>query len=308
MTGQGARFAVLAPLLVLALLTGCAVKRPPGEPQATPPAAWSAFRAVYLHGTGGAEGLLVHASLYYSAPRGGVVRGNRTVVDLWGDFGRPLRLDVRAGIGTSLAFLREAGDGLTAFYPGEKRVYFTHGDPARGARRLGLPLPFSLDDLARVLAGSLDTLVTDRSPDMEATADGFVYRLASGPVRGLTLDETGRPVLMEGPVEVAGADGAEEEGIWRLRLDKYPDADEPDPWLARRLVLELPGNRRGVLHIMDRELRLDRWEQGALRLTVPDGVETVPLDRPVAPLPGPLTDRPANDGAPAGAALPGGDA
>lgn len=246
----------------------------------------SAFRARFVEPGPPGSGVAVRASLLYSTP----ARANRTDVQLFGEFDRPLRLDVRAGIGTMLALLREDQAGLLAFYPGQKRAY-AHSDPVVGAQLLGLPFPFSLRDLALVIAGRFGTLVPDTPARVRAIpGGGFVYSYDQGPVRLLALDRYGRPERMEGVLSEHFKAQAERDGqkvsgprVWGLAFSGYPE-DEGDPvGPARTLTLTLPKGDGAVLRVKSVTPRQEPWPDKALGLALPSGIEFIPLERQAAP-------------------------
>jgi hypothetical protein len=70
-----------------------------------------------------------------------------------------------------------------------------------GAQRLGLPFPFSLRDLASLLAGDFGALVPvvyDSVRPIPGT--GFEYSFSRGRITRLVLDEWGRPQTLTGPL------------------------------------------------------------------------------------------------------------
>ena len=234
-----------------------------------------------------ASGVAVRASLLYSTPQ----RTNRTDVQLFGDYGRPLRLDVRAGFGTMLALMREDASGLLAFYPDKSRAY-AHTDPVIGAQLLGLPFPFSMRDLALVLAGHFGTLVPSSSPlaVREQPGGGFVYSYASGPVRLLAVDVHGRPQRMEGVLSSHFKTQAEREGepvsgprLWSLVFSDYPEDDGDPEGPAKVLTLGLPKGESAVLRVKALDERAQPWPLKSLSLTLPAGSTFMSLDYKAAP-------------------------
>lgn len=235
--------------------------------------------------------LALRASLLYSTPK----RSNRTDVQLFGDYGRPLRLDVRAGFGTMLALMREDSAGLLAYYPDQKKAY-AHMDPVTGAQLLGLPFPFALRDLALVLSGHFGTLVpVDRAPASirQTSAGGYAFAYPVGPVRLLELDPHGRPLRMEGVLSPYFRTQAEREGgrpvpqgprAWAITFSDYPEDDGDPEGPARKLTLALPGDESAVLRVKDlTHGRPDLPARQILTLTLPAGTGFMALDRQTAP-------------------------
>jgi len=230
-----------------------------------------------------ASGVAVRASLLYSTPS----RSNRTDVQIFGDYARPLRLDVRAGFGTMLALMREDAGGLLAFYP-EKSKAYAHTDPVIGAQLLGMPFPFSLRDLVLVLSGHFGTLVpADVVPaGIRALPDGgFAYSFQSGPVRLLAVDAYGRPQRMEGQLSRHFKTQAEREGevvsgprLWSLVFSDFPEDDGDPEGPARVLTLGLPKGESAVLRVKGLDERAQPWPLAALKLRLPPGSSFMSLD------------------------------
>lgn len=243
------------------------------------------FRARFLAQGPQAHGLAVRASLLYSTPS----RSNRTDVQLFGEYARPLRLDVRAGLGTMLALMREDSGGLLAFYPDRSKAY-AHSDPVIGAQLLGLPFPFALKDLALVLSGSFASLIPPEPASLqERPGGGFLLRYDSGPVRLLALDPHGRPERMEGLLSRHFRTQAEREGapvsgtrVWAIVFSDYPE-DEGDPeGPATVLTLTLPKGDSAVLRVRALTPHPEPWAERALTLTLPAKAQYVSLELPPA--------------------------
>lgn len=265
------RLAALLAVIVLAAGWGCAPKHAPPPEHDDFGSVWSAFRKNYLQPPNGTTGLLVKSSLYYSSAKR--KRGNRTLVDFWGDMGLPLRLDVSAGIGTRLVHIREDRHGLLAFYP-EKGEAYSHADPVRGAELLGLPFPFSMRDLAHVLAGSFRGLVPQDFDSVRQLPNGnYQYSFSGARVSTLVLDASARPVLME---EKAGRP-------WRIEFYNYAEFNGNGGMLPDKMVVLLPKGEKGVLRIKTREFKVGLWPDSALDMPLPDGVRTLPLDHRKVP-------------------------
>ena len=263
--------AATAAVLILAVLSGCATRIPPGLELDTPRAAWSAFRQHYCVQPDG-DGLRVRASLYYSRTKP-APRTNRTLVSLWGDLDGPMRLDVSASIGTLLAHIREDAAGLLVFYPEDKKAY-AHRNPVLGATRLGMPFPFSLARLGHALMGDFSGLAPRRYAEGSAEGETFVYTVDKGPVERIVLDRTGRPLRLEG--RTAGAPGQGRR--WAFVVDRYEDAPQGTAPLPDKLTLTLDNGERGVLHIKSRELMLAPWPARSLALELPEDIVPIRLD------------------------------
>ncbi|OIQ50165.1 hypothetical protein BerOc1_02095 [Pseudodesulfovibrio hydrargyri] len=262
--------AATAAVLILAALSGCATRIPPGLELDTPKAAWSAFRQHYCVRPGG-EGVRVRASLYYSRIKP-TKRTNRTLISLWGDFDGPMRLDVSASIGTLLAHIREDDSGLLVFYPEDQKAY-AHKNSVLGATRLGMPFPFSLSELAHALSGDFSGLAPRRYAKTEAEGGNYAFTFAGGLTRRIVLDRWGRPVRLEGLTS-----RSRDARQWAFTVDRFEDAPEGRVPLPDKLTLSLDNGERGVLHIKSRELMLAAWPARSLALELPEDVVPIRLD------------------------------
>lgn len=105
----------------------------------------------------------VSASLRYDS-RG---NGHRVMAHMWSNDGilqdklmqdaltatsSPLRLDVIAGIGATVAQVREDANSFIMYAPNEKKAYYHHGS-RKPLFSLGVPVPFSLADLTDLMLG-----------------------------------------------------------------------------------------------------------------------------------------------------------
>jgi hypothetical protein len=243
------------------------------------------FRARFLVPEPPTHGLALRATLLYNTPK----RSNRTDVQLYGEYARPLRLDVRAGLGSMVALMREDAGGLLAFYPDSQKAY-AHSDPVIGAQLLGLPFPFALKDLAMVLTGCFSSLIPSEPASLQERPEGgFILRYAAGPVRLLALDSHGRPERMEGGLSPHFRTQAEREGEpvsgprdWSIAFSGYPD-DEADPeGPATVLTLTLPKGESAVLRVRALSQHPAAWPARALTLTLPAKAQYVSLERPAA--------------------------
>jgi hypothetical protein len=272
-------------LAALVLLAACAPKIDLPQYE-LPRQDLEAFRARFVTPELEGHGLAVRASLLYSTP----TRANRTDVQIFGEYARPLRLDVRAGIGTMLALMREDNGGLLAFYPRDLRAY-AHSDPVIGAQLLGLPFPFSLRDLALVLCGHFGTLVP-QTPDAISviSGGGFAFSYSTGPVRLLVLDQYGRPERMEGQLSKYFRAQVEREGqpvsgprAWSIKFSGYPE-DSGDPvGPATVLTLTLPKGDSAVLRVRALQARQEPWQTKSLALILPAGTSFMSLEQKSAP-------------------------
>lgn len=247
----------LATALALALfVAGCAGK--PAAPTAPTADEAKAVFATYLAGQAGippAPAFSLSGSMSFS--RGN--RSGRLNYRLFGDYGRTVRLDLTTPIGGAYASLFEDGQAFFAFVPSRNAVY-RHADTRQGAAKLGMPLPFTLRELAELTSGRLGALVPDRYGAAKKTADGYQYAF-SGKARfaSLTLDFAGNPRHLVGVgVEPWRIDLADDEAV--------PGMAAP---VARKLTLTTPGGATLVVRVKTLQTRPTPYPAADLELPVP---------------------------------------
>ena len=247
-------------LTALVLLAAACARHAPQAPPTPADGLWQAFGQSRLAASQSGPALSARASLQYSGPK----RNSRVLLKLWGDLGYPLRLDVEAGIGASIAMLREDAKGLTAYFPqsGEAMV---SADARRGLWPLGLDAPLSLADLAGLVAGTYDGLAPQAYASAEPSGEGgWTYGFQGpGPLATLTLDARARPVAMTG----AWADSP-----WEMVLSGH----DGEGRTAQKMTLERPPDTRVVIRIKENERRHAPWPPEALALELPPGTRIIP--------------------------------
>lgn len=254
-----------AVILLLFILGGCSARTPfsRSATNVTPENRYNAFRQEY--GICNATGLRAKASLYYTSKGS----GHRTTMTLWGEYKTPLRLDVRAGIGTYVAYIREDKNGLTAFYPDQETAY-SHSSPIRAVHLLGLPFPFSLKDLAGLICGCYPNLIPKSYDNAVPVADNGSLRFTfdNGPVSSITLTEKGTPTEISGRGEIP----------WRMELSAYVQENSGKP-LPEKISVYTKLGDKALLRIKSRDYTTQPWQEKALELKLPEGCEEIRLDR-----------------------------
>lgn len=242
------------------LICGCAARQ---LPEKGPAKLYSSFHARYSQCN--ETGIRAKASLYYTSQN----RGHRTTMTLWGDLDTPLRLDVRAGIGAYIAHIREDETGLTAFYP-DQRTAYTHSSATRGVQQLGLPFPFCLKDLAGLISGCYQSLIpANYDSAISVNENGNMqYIFNSGPVSSVTLNGQGIPVNMTGRGEIP----------WTMELASFENNSKGKP-LPGKITVFTENGDKAVLRIKSREYAAEKWPADSLTLELPEGTETIALDR-----------------------------
>uniref|UniRef100_I2Q0A6 Uncharacterized protein n=1 Tax=Desulfovibrio sp. U5L TaxID=596152 RepID=I2Q0A6_9BACT len=258
------RFFLVAALALLA--TGCAAPRPGPGPA---PAADEA-RVVYKNFLANqaknqpAPAFSLAGSMSFS--RAG--KSGRLNYRFYGNFKNPVRLDLTTAFGGAYAHLREDGEEFTAFLPDKNAVY-RHADTRQGAARLGMPLPFTLREMAALVSGRLGELAPPDYASAKKVAGGYEYAFSRDPrLAGLTLDFSGNPRHLTG------------RGVEPWRVD-FED-EEPAPGMAapvaRRLTLTTPGGASLVLRVKSLAPRETPYPAADLELPIPPTADVRSLD------------------------------
>lgn len=133
-------------LIVLMFMASACARQPSIVPPADSADRWQAF--VARSGAVKEAPYLLNASLRFGTE--GDTR--RVTALLWGNDSRSLRMDVMAGIGAVVAKIWESGDEFLVYSPTENRAFFHQGSN-KPLLRVGVPVPFALDELAALLNG-----------------------------------------------------------------------------------------------------------------------------------------------------------
>ena len=267
MSGRFPRTSALLVAALLVLLTAACARHVATRPAAPARVLWQSFMDSRRSAAQAGPGLMGRASLQYDGPG----RKSRVVLKLWGNLGYPLRLDMEAGIGASIAFLREDARGWTAYFPQSGEAAVNH-DPRRGLASLGVDAPLSLADLAGLATGTYEGLAPDDYALAEPSGDGgWTYSFpdqgpALTPVSRLTLDARARPVAMSG--RWAG-------GPWDLTLSRFGEDGAPDAAQARKMTLVRPPSTTVVIRMKELTRRPEPWPSEALALELPPGARMV---------------------------------
>ncbi len=257
---------LMGALLMTVLLQGCAPRVAPGVPAPADQAdaAWHAYRSWAQGNDADAGPFRLNASLRYKT---GEHDGNRVVALLWSNGEVPLRLDIMAGIGATVARIREDDTTFLAYSPNENKAYYHNGD-GRALLSFGVPVPFSVPDLAYLLNGRFGRVFDDARADARLVADGGIaYTLPRGRVRGmLELSPEGLPRRWTDTLP-----GDTQPG-WDMRID-YDDAAPP---LPRKITITHAKGYSAILLVKERE-RPQAFTGEQLGLELPEGAEVLPL-------------------------------
>lgn len=251
---------VLATLLVL-VCAGCALRTAPPQVELPPAEAWSLFRARQEALTAAPDDISLKATLYYTAEG----RSNRTILELWGDREYPLRMNISAGVGTTLALMREDADGLVVYYPSENKAY-VHPDSRAAMAALGLDLPFNLRDLAALLAGPATRLLPNEYASVRDAGGLFSYTLPPESTTGeVRLHPDGR---------LAGLAGHGDQP-WHIDIASHKRVLAGRAYVPERLTMDVPGRQRATLRLRSLDFRATPWLPKALELEIPPQAETI---------------------------------
>lgn len=258
---------LLPRLLLLAALglwlSGCAAVKtaPPAADEAK--VVYAAFLANQAQNEP-AQAFSLSGSLSFA--RG--TKSGRLNYRFFGNFANPVRLDLTTPMGGAYAHLRETSGEFTAFVPGRDTV-FTHADTRAGASRLGMPLPFTLRELAAVVSGRLGELAPARYAAAKKVADGYEFAFSGDPrLASLTLDFQGKPRHLTG------------RGLEPWRVDFEDDEAVPGmaAAVARKLILTTPGGATLTLRVKSVQPRRAPYPAADLELPVPPQAAIRPLD------------------------------
>ena len=118
----------------------------------------------------------------------------RVTALFWGNSQRQLRLDVMAGVGTTVAKILEDGQHFLVYSPSENKAYFYQG-ATKPLLQVGVPVPFNLVHLADLLNGRYTAVFGNQFDKTAFSADGkALYDLQGQPGGRLIINEQGLPV------------------------------------------------------------------------------------------------------------------
>lgn len=256
----------LRPMLVLGVvclaLAACAPRAQRGTPAepAAATASWNSYLAYSEAQKARVAPYRLKASLRYA--NGG--DGHRVEVLVWSNGNAPLRLDIMAGIGVTAAKLREDSDNFLAYVPNESRAYYHLGEQ-KALLSFGVPVPFSVSDLAALLQGRMaEVFGSGHQPDATLVPDGGIaYSLQRGKAEGiLEVSPEGLPTRWR----------EQKEGGWNMVIS-YDDATPP---LPRKFTITHGKGHQAILLVKDREAPAP-FEPVQLGLELPPDTAVLPL-------------------------------
>lgn len=239
-----------------AVLAGCATTNT-APPNTQAHGVWQKHQQRQATLANRASAFNASASINYVSPH----RKGRLTMRMWGNSELPLRLDLSAGFGTTVAMWREDSTGWTGFFPTDEVAYHNH-DVRTGLRMAGLDFPFSLQELSQLISGSYQSIIPKEYEAVEQAPDGrWTFFFAPGQiVNTMTLDAQGKAMLFAGRLQ-----GRK----WSLTLDRYTLEGEIET--ARKLTLALSPGVSAVVRVKKFVPRDTPWPEDGLSLVLPPG-------------------------------------
>ena len=157
--------------------------------------------------------------------------GYRLAAYIWSAGGNdiyPIRLDLQSGTGAIAAKLFEDGKQFLFYDAGNNEAYIFEGSHT-AMRRMGIPVPFSLDELVLLLTGRYTEFFMPQAEAeftefLSGTRDVSRYHIKTGALRGIfEVDADGRPVLWT----------EESTPGWQVEFSYLFEANLPGPQTIR---------------------------------------------------------------------------
>lgn len=257
-------------LLALAALSGCATRQTLPPEAIQDPAVRETAHALwqqYLHTARSRNSeapFRIGASLRYSTPDS----GHRLVLRAWGNGLDPMRIDIEAGVGQTLALIRQDSHSFVAYDPRGQKAY-VNNDTGNVLLRFGLPVPFGIRDLGNLMTGRFDRVMPEEYTSVAiAPGGGFAYTLPATSKDGhgsvLRLNAAAQPEEW-----VAG------KGTSRMAL-AIAGYDTPEA-LPRRFTIQMGEDKNAILLIRERAWPETPFSDAQLTVDIPAGTHIKPL-------------------------------
>ncbi len=192
----------------------------------------------------------------------------RVTFELWGNLPTPLRLHLRAGIGATISIWEIRGNRVLIFSPRSNEAYIA-ANTAQGTAAMGMRLPFSLPEMAQLLAGKWQDLLPRKHGGFEATPSGYAFSLQGEQrIERVVLDDRARVVAISGNRPYG----------WSMERKALTARD--GRILSRRIELTTQREEELILRVKEFEQRSSSWPKADMRLTLPQDTEIRTL-RPV---------------------------
>ncbi len=240
--------------MAAAFIFGCAPAHIPVE--RPPELVWNKFR-LGAKSIDPDQSFLIRASISYDSPE----RSHRIQSSLWGYINYPIRMDLSAGFGQTIAMWHEDERFWQAYFPGENTRYI-HPDGSVGASMLGYPTPFDLQQTVKVLLGDFGDLIPEAFYKAETLDGGWKYYFREHEVENIILDQ-------DGSVRSVNGRG------WKVEFSGRKDEDM-FPYYSR-IDMQLSEEQRALVRIKSVELNAEQWDEEQLELKIPPEAQTVHL-------------------------------
>lgn len=143
---------------------------------------------------------------------------NRVNYILWSNGNLPLRLDIMAGVGASIAKIAETKNEITMYFPQEKRaIIMNNFEEINPLISMGMPVPISFKEMSFLLRGGFNQIFENISLDLVKAKKAkkeyqrYTYYFSSKKMDGLMqLDMFGKPIYCE----------VNDEWIFEISYDK----------------------------------------------------------------------------------------
>jgi len=248
----------------LLLLWGCAPKKPPLPETPPQPASrtWEQFRA-RIEGQTFSQGFSISSSLHLISSS----RQDRVTFQAWGNYDLPIRLDLKAGLGTTFSMWRVTKEQWLAYYPGQNKA-FVHDESRIGASRLGFRSPFDLQELTFIFSGDWRMILPQQYSSSSYDPE-FGWCFTFGPEQKVSS------VSISPELNVTRLTGTWPSD-WTMRLDDH--ALQAGQRIPGKILLQAGPNQKAIVHIKKVEFRKP-WPDKALSLELPAETELIFLSK-----------------------------
>lgn len=235
--------------------SGCAPlqrEKPPVSPQKAN-STWASFWSRQER-TPSLAGASLQGSLNIFTPE----QKRRITFELWGNPPAPLRLHLRAGLGTTISTWEIGRDRVLIFFPRDNRAYIAE-NTARASAAMGLRLPFSLPRMTQLLTGNWKGLLWREYERFEVLPKGrfAFYPRDEQRIARVVLDRKARIVALSG------------NRPHQWRLERKDLTTRKGHILSQRMELTTGRDEELILRIKEFEPRRTPWPESDLRLSLP---------------------------------------
>lgn len=184
----------------------------------------------------------------------------RVTALLWGNTYSPIRLDVMAGVGSIVAKIRRTERQFLVLSPMESKAY-THEGTNQPRLKLGIPLPFTIQNLAQLVNGAYSEVFGTMAGANEQLSNTTVRYNLVEPMQGsLVVNNKGLPLHWQDP-----------KG-WVMRFYYAPDNS------LLRLHLENSRGEQFIVFVKERATP-EPFDDEAMTLAIPRSYKVLPLAR-----------------------------